>query len=87
MSIKQRTHAEAVEAFLSAHESALSDTDLPAITQLRKLAAVLDGDPELATANVQFGTVYRALRAVVVGNTAPDTVDPVAQALEGLLTR
>lgn len=87
MSINTYTFSEAVEAFLAAHETALSDTDLPAITQLRKLAAVLDGDPELATANVQFGTVYRALRAVVVGTTAPDTVDPVAVALEGLLTR
>lgn len=87
MAIPDRTHVEAVEAFLDVHESALSETDSPAITQLRSLAKQLDANPEAANLNTQFGTVYRHLRGIATASSSAETIDPVAKALEELLSQ
>jgi hypothetical protein len=81
---KTTTLSAAVDTFVTARESELIDADLPAIVQLRLLAAQLDADPTASGLHSQFGLSYRGLVKALDARADPDSVDPLEAELAAL---
>lgn len=76
----------ATRRFIKAHPG-LSESDMPAVTQLVALAKVIDADPTSAALQSQYGTIYRALTKKLESKMRTTSLDPMESALSDLETR